>query len=184
MALAATLYHLEIALSDSDRGVYESLDLRVARHPSETMRYMLARTIALCLLWEDGIAFSKGLSTNDEPAVWLREPDGRVRLWVDVGHPSAERLHKASKAASRVVVCTYPDRVGLDRSIAGARIHRADHIEVIAFSTVFLDQLDAVTTQRVRWDFVHTGGQIYVTAGGSTVEGAVTRSTLVSDERA
>lgn len=183
MALAATLYHLEIALSDSDRGVYESLDLRVARHPSETMRYMLARTIALCLLWEDGIAFSKGLSTNDEPAVWLREPDGRVRLWVDVGHPSAERLHKASKAASRAVVCTYPDRVGLDRSIAGARIHRAEHIEVIAFPTALLDDLDAITTQKSRWDFVHTGGQIYVTAGARTVEGAVTRSMLVSGER-
>lgn len=180
MALTATLYHLEIALSDSDRGVYEAVDLRVARHPSETMRYMLARVVALCLLWEDGIGFSKGLSTNDEPAVWLREGDGRVRLWVDVGQPSAERLHKASKAASRVVVCTYPDRAGLDRSIAGARIHRAEHIEVIALSTAFLDALDAVTTQKGRWDFVHTGGQIYVTAGTRTVEGAVTRSPLVA----
>jgi uncharacterized protein YaeQ len=154
----------------------------VARHPSETMRYLLARTIALCLCWEDGIGFSKGLSTNDEPAVWLREPDGRVRLWVDVGHPSAERLHKASKAASRVVVCTYPDRVGLDRSIAGARIHRASSIEVLTLSTAFLDDLDAVTTQKSRWEFVHTGGQIYVSSGGRTVEGAVERSMLALDE--
>lgn len=181
MALTATLYHLGIALSDSDRGVYESLDLRAARHPSETMRYLLARVTVLCLFWEDGIAFSKGLSTNDEPAVWLREPDGRVRLWIDVGHPSAERLHKASKAASRVVVCTYPDRVGLDRSIAGARIHRAESIEVVTLPTAFLDELDGVTSQKSRWDFVHTGGQIYVTSGGRTVEGAVTRSMLVSE---
>jgi uncharacterized protein YaeQ len=178
MALTATLYHLEIALSDSDRGVYESLDLRVARHPSETVRYMLARIIALCLFWEDGIAFSKGLSTNDEPAVWLREPDGRVRLWIDVGQPSAERLHKASKAASRVVVCTYPDSAGLVRATAGARIHRAEHIDVLALTSGFLDALGAVTTQRGRWEFVHTGGQIYVTIGAHTVEGAVTRTTL------
>jgi uncharacterized protein YaeQ len=178
MALTATLYHLGIALSDSDRGVYESLDLRVARHPSETMRYLLARTIALCLFWEDGIAFSKGLSTNDEPAVWLREPDGRVRLWIDVGHPSAERLHKASKASSRVVVCAYPDRVGLDRSVAGSRIHRAESIEVVTLQATFLDELERVTSQRCRWEFVHTGGQIYVTSGGHTVEGPVTRSML------
>lgn len=183
MALTATLYHLGIALSDSDRGVYESLDLRIARHPSETMRYLLARTIALCLFWEDGIAFSKGLSTNDEPAVWLREPDGRVRLWIDVGHPSGERLHKASKASPRVVVCAYPDRVNLDRTLAGARIHRAETIEVVTLPTVFLDELEAVTTQKSKWEFVHTGGQIYVTSGGRTVEGAVTRSTLTPDER-
>jgi uncharacterized protein YaeQ len=179
MALTATLYHLQIGLSDTDRGVYEALDLRVARHPSETLRYLLARTVALCLLWEEGIAFSKGLSTNDEPAVWLREPDGRIRLWVDVGQPSRERLHKASKAASRVVVCTYPDRVGLDRSTAGARIHRAEHVEVIELTTPFLDSLDAVTTKSSRWEFVHTGGQIYVTTAGRTVEGAVTRTPLV-----
>jgi uncharacterized protein YaeQ len=180
MALTATLYHLDIALSDSDRGVYEALDLRVARHPSETMRYMLARTVALCLLWEDGIAFSKGLSTNDEPAVWLREPDGRIRLWVDVGQPGAERLHKASKAAARVVVCTYPDRSGLERSIAGARIHRAEHIEVLALPAALLDELSAVTDKKTHWDFVHTGGQIYVTVGNRTVEGPVTRTALVA----
>ena len=60
MAITATMHHIEIALSDVDRGVYESLDLRVAQHPSESMRYMLTRTLAYCLSYEEGIAFSKG----------------------------------------------------------------------------------------------------------------------------
>jgi len=180
MALAATLHHLQIALSDTDRGVYESLDLRIARHPSETMRYLLARTIALCLLWEDGIAFSKGLSTVDEPAVWIVEPDSRIRLWVDVGQPSAERLHKASKRAERVVVCTYPDATAVRRVAEGAKIHRAEHIEVMVLGTDFLDELERVVPQRGSIELVHTGSRVYVTAGGRTVEGDVTRVPLVA----
>src|SRR5262245_30761707 len=109
MAASATLFHLQIDLSDVDRGVYQALDLRVARHPSETMPFLLTRVIALCLCYEEGIAFSKGLSTTDEPAVWVKEPDGRIALWIDVGSPSPERLHKASKAAARVGVFTHRD---------------------------------------------------------------------------
>ncbi|MES1205287.1 MAG: YaeQ family protein [Pseudomonadota bacterium] len=101
MALSATVYHLQIDLSDVDRGVYEALDLRVARHPSETMRFLLTRVIAFCLCHEEGIAFSKGLSTNDDPALWIKDMQGNVRAWIEVGTPSAERLHKASTAAQR-----------------------------------------------------------------------------------
>ena len=85
MALSATVYHLQVELSDVDRGVYEALDLRVARHPSETMRYLLARVIGYCLCYEPGIAFSKGLSSTDEPAVWARDMQGSLRLWLEVG---------------------------------------------------------------------------------------------------
>src|SRR3954463_7401554 len=99
MAATATMYHLQIDLSDVDRAVYQALDLRVARHPSETMAYLLTRVIAYCLCYEDGIAFSKGLSTTDEPAVWVKSGDGRLMFWIDVGAPAAERLHKASKAS-------------------------------------------------------------------------------------
>src|SRR5262249_38579498 len=138
MALGATVYHLEIALSDVDRGVYESLDLRVARHPSETMRYLVTRTLAYGPLFEEGIAFSKGLSTTSEPAVWVREHDGRVRLWVEVGSPSAERLHRASKTAGRVVVFTYDSPERLRQSLAGERIHRAERLELVGVPPALL----------------------------------------------
>jgi uncharacterized protein YaeQ len=176
---ATTLYHLEIALSDTDRGVYEALDLRAAQHPSETMRYLLTRTLALCLHWEEGIAFSKGLSTTEEPAVWVREPDGRIRLWLDIGHPSAERLHKASKTAERVVVCTSQDPRTLQKAVQGERIHRGEQIEIVGIEPSLVESLEAVTGRHARWELVHTGGQLYVTTGGRTHEGAVSRVPLV-----
>jgi uncharacterized protein YaeQ len=191
MATASTVHRFEISVSDSDRGVYQELDLRAARHPSETLRYLLTRTIALCLFWEEDIAFSKGLSTNDEPAVWVREPDGRVKLWLDVGLPSAERLHKASKAAARVVVCTHHDLQSVLRVAEGERIHRAASIEVAQIPSEVLDPLEKATGRHARWELVHTGGQLYVTvadpggkerkesAVGLTFEGPVTRQLLV-----
>jgi len=180
VALGATLYHLEIAWSDSDRGVYESIDLRAARHPSETMRYLVARTVALCLLWEPDIAFSKGLSTADEPAVWVREREGngRIRLWVDLGTPSADRLHKASKASARVAVVTYDDVEGVRRAVGKERVHRASDIEVIALPTAFLDAVAEATGRHTRWELLQTGSHLYATVGGKSFDGPVVREAL------
>lgn len=178
MALGATLYHVELALSDTDRGVYQSLDLRIARHPSETMRYLVARTLGLALYWEEGIAFSRGLSTTDEPAVWIRELDGRIRLWMDLGSPSAERLHKASKAAERVVVLTYDDAANLRRAVAGSRIHRAGEIEVVPISTKLLDDVAEVMGRHTAWEVLHTGGHLFVTTAGRTYDAPVVRQGL------
>ena len=49
MALTATVYTIDIDLADSDRGVYETLALRVARHPSESEEYLLTRVLAYAL---------------------------------------------------------------------------------------------------------------------------------------
>jgi uncharacterized protein YaeQ len=184
MALGATLYHLRIDLSDVDRGVYQSLDLRVARHPSESMRYLLTRVLAYCLCHEDGIAFSRGLSTTDEPAVWARDLQGNVRLWIEVGAPSPERLHKASKASPRLVVFTYGDAAPLHRSASTRSIHRAQEIIVHAVPTDFLDALDAATDRNSQWVLVHTGGEVFVTVADKTISGTISRQPLSAGEAA
>jgi uncharacterized protein YaeQ len=183
MALSATVYRLQIELADVDRNVYQALDLRVARHPSESMRYLLTRVIAYCLCHEEGIAFSRGLSTTEEPAVWVKDLQGSLRLWIEVGSPSAERLHKASKAAPRVVVFTQHDPAVLQKAFAGKTIHRAEEIALYALEPAFLDAAIAATDRNSRWTLVHTAGQLYLTAGDTTLSGAVTRHPLVSDSR-
>src|SRR5262245_44730898 len=111
MALGSTIYHLTIELSDTDRSTYASLDLRLARHPSESSRYLLTRTLAYCLSYEEGICFSKGgLSSSEEPPVYVQDATGVLKAWIDVGAPSAKRLHKASKAAERVALFTHVER--------------------------------------------------------------------------
>ena len=178
MAAAATMYHLQIDLSDVDRAVYQAIDLRVARHPSETMRYLLTRVIAYCLCYEEGIAFSRGLSTNDEPAVWVKDPHGNLRVWIEVGTPSAERLHKASKASPRVVVFTHHDPELLKKAARSKAIHRAEAIEVYALDGALLDALDSATDRNARWAVVHTEATLYLTSGDTSLSGSVTRHSL------
>ncbi len=103
MGLSSTIYVFTVRLADADRNVYQTLTVRMARHPSETADYLLTRLLAYCLEYCEGIVFSKGLSDPDEPAIAVRDLTGTLLTWIDIGAPEAARLHKASKAARRVV---------------------------------------------------------------------------------
>src|SRR5260221_3654073 len=182
MALTATMYHFQVTLSDVDRGVYEALDLRVARHPSETMRYLVTRTLAYCLCFEEGIAFSKGgLSTAEEAPVSVRDATGVLRAWIDVGAPSAERLHKASKAAARVALFTHVELPLLLREASARPIHRVAQLEVWRVDASFLDALDEKLTKNSKFELVRTDGQLYVTIAGETLNGSLTQCSLSAD---
>src|SRR5438094_2653221 len=98
VALTATIYNVDIDLADADRGVYETLALRVARHPSESEEFLVTRILAYALEFREGIAFSSGLSDPDEPAISVRDLTGAIQSWIDIGIPDAARLHNASKA--------------------------------------------------------------------------------------
>ena len=90
MALTATLYQFAVELSDVDRSVYDTLDLRVARQPSESAEYMVTRVLAYCLEFADGISFTQGVAAKDEPAVWVHDRTGKLQAWIEVGLPDAE----------------------------------------------------------------------------------------------
>jgi uncharacterized protein YaeQ len=173
MALGATIYAFDIALADSDRGVYEQLALRVARHPSETEEYLVSRLLAYCLEYTEGIAFSRGLSDADEPAIAVRDLTGALRVWIDVGLPDAARLHKAGKAAERVAVYTHRDPAVLARLLAGARIHRGEALTLRAFGREFIADLVRRLDRRMRLDVAVTGEVLYVTVDGTTISGAI-----------
>ena len=179
MALGSTVHRIKVQLSDTDRGIYEALDLRLAQHPSETATYLVTRLLAYCLCYEEGIAFSHGLSHTGEPAVWIKTPDGRLSAWIEVGTPSAERLHKASKACPRVIVFTHNDPQLLVKECHRLPIHRIEHIEMHAPELALVESLATRLGRNVQWELVRSGGQLYVTSEGVTLEGALTPITLV-----
>ncbi|MHB1863554.1 MAG: YaeQ family protein [Gemmatimonadaceae bacterium] len=178
MALSATIYNFEIQLADVDRGVYESLAFKVAQHPSETPEYLLTRVLAYCLEYREGIAFSKGLAEPDEPAVVVRDLTGALQVWIEIGTPDAARLHKASKAAPRVVVYTHRDPQALVRQLSGERIHRREAIDVHGVDRELLAGLVPRLDRRMRFDLSVTGGELYLTLGGRTLSGSVERHSL------
>jgi len=162
LALSATIYHFDIQLANVDRGVYESLALKVARHPSEAEDYLVARVLAYCLELTEGLVFSRGLSEPDEPALAVRDLTGALRAWIDVGAPDAARLHKAAKAAPRVAVYTHKSPETLLRQLAGERIHRAEGIELYAFDRDLIAGLAARLERRMAFDLSVTDAHLFV----------------------
>ena len=110
MALKPTIFKFDLSLADMDRNCYESLALTVAQHPSETTERMMVRVLARCLYHHERLAFTKGLSENDEPDLWQKSLDGRIERWIEVGEPSLDRLKKASRLAEDVVVISFNTR--------------------------------------------------------------------------
>jgi uncharacterized protein YaeQ len=175
VSAAATLYVFDIELADSDRGVYETLALRVARHPSETEDYLLTRTLAYCLEYRAGIGFSKGgLSEPDQPALLVRDLTGTLQAWIEVGTPDPERLHRASKAVPRVAVYCHKDPEVLRRQLAGRRVHRAEALALFSVDREFLRNWIERLERRMAFSLAVTGGEIYLTLGDETLTGRVT----------
>jgi uncharacterized protein YaeQ len=172
---AATIYTFDIELADSDRGVYETLALRIARHPSETEDYLLTRTLAYCLEHCAGIEFSKGgLSEPGEPAVLVRDLTGTLQAWIEIGTPDAARLHRASKAVPRVAVYCHKDPKQLRRQLAGQRIHRAEALGLFSVDREFLRHWVERLERRMAFSLAVSGGEIYLTLGDETLTGRVT----------
>ena len=178
MAQTATIYTLEIELADADRGVYESLALRAARHPSESEEYFVTRVLAYLLEYTEGIAFSRGISDPDEPALTIRDLTGAITTWIEVGAPDAARLHKASKAASRVVVYTHKDPQQLLRNLAGEKIHRAESIELYAVDRGFVRDLAAKLERRMAFSVSVAEQTVYLSIDAETMTGVITRLPL------
>lgn len=177
MALTATIHNFDVELADTDRHVYESFALRVARHPSESEEYLVARLLAYLLEFADGIAFSRGVSDPDEPAIAIRDLTGGLRTWIDIGTPDAARLHKASKAAARVVVYTHKDPAQFLKQLAGERIHRAEELELYAIDRQLIAALVARLERRVAFSLSVTDRELYLSIGTDTLTGRVVRLT-------
>ena len=178
MALTATIYNFATQLADIDRGVYENLDLRLARQPSETAEYMLMRFFAYCLEYEEGIAFTEGVAAGDEPAVLIRDLTGRVTGWFEVGAPDADRLHRASKLADRVAIYTHRPIRQLLGELSGKKIHRAGEIPIYAFDPAFVKEIAEALDRRTNIALSITERELYLDLAGRTFSTTVTEHRL------
>ena len=167
------MYVFTVRLADADRAVYESLLLRVAQHPSESPEYLVARVLAYCLEYTEGITFSKGLSEPEEPAILVRDLTGVLQAWIEVGMPEAARLHKAGKAARRVVVYVHRDVEPWLARLAGERIHRGEALEIYAVDRELIAGLVSRLERRMEFDLSVSESTLYVSLGDTTLSGTV-----------
>jgi uncharacterized protein YaeQ len=175
MAQGATIYNFDVELADNDRNLYETLAVRVARHPSESEEFLVARLLAYLLEYTEGIEFSRGVSDPGEPAIAVRDATGAITSWIDIGMPDAARLHKASKAAGRVAVYTHRDSRQFLTQLAGERIHNADALELYALDRTLVSRLVERLDRRVAFSLSITDRELYLSIGSDNLTGAVVR---------
>jgi len=110
MALKSTVYKADLQISDMDRHYYQSHSMTLAMHPSETEERLMIRLLAFALNASEGLSFGRGLSNEEEAALWRKDLTDHVELWIDVGLPEEKRVRKASHKADQVYIYSYGER--------------------------------------------------------------------------
>lgn len=174
----STLFRIQVDLSNIDDGVYETFELRIAQHASEDLARVVTRILAHCLVYENGLTSGRGLDEADDPALFVNDETGRLRHWIDVGHPSAERMHRASKAAERLTIVCHKGAEGLIRERDKRRIHAVDEIVVWLLEPEFVQTVGASLERNVEMTVVRSGSDVMVTLADQMVSGQVVRTTL------
>ncbi len=173
MALPSTVYKASIQLSDVDHGVYESLQATVAQHPSETEERLVARLLAYAIFHDPELTFTKGICAAQEPDLWVQGADGRVRFWVEVGLPEADRIIKASRHSERVAL------LACGRALASwdqqhlPRLEKVANLTVISIDQAFINKLASQLERSINWSITITEGSLYLTIGEETMEAAI-----------
>ena len=170
MALPATI---DLQLSDVDRNRYESIQATLARHPSETEERVVARVLAYALCYREGLAFTRGISSGDEPDLWVKGPDWRIAEWIEVGLPDPDRLIKASRHCGRVIL--FASGSSLPRWTAQhlARLSGCSNVTVIGFEQQFLDCVTRQLQRTISWSLTITENSLYLGADNGTVETSI-----------
>ncbi len=173
MALPSTIYRLQLQISNVDRGIYETIQTAVARHPSETEERLVARLLAAALFYEPELTFTKGLSATDEPDLWLKGGDGTVLLWVEVGLPVSDRVIKACRHAEKVALLTCGKAASIWDQQHLPKLHKMNNLLVIAVDQEFIGGLASQLARTIDWSVTITEGILYLTTGTLTCQTAL-----------
>lgn len=172
MALKATIFKANLQLSDIDRNHYDSYPLTLARHPSETDERMMVRILAFALHAHERLAFSKGLSSEDEPALWQKSLTDDIELWLDVGLPSEERLRKACSRAHQVIVYAYGNERNVDiwwKKLAD-KLTRFEHLSIIQLPTSLTQSLAAMADASMDLQCTINEGEIWFSNSSDNIQ--------------
>lgn len=171
MALKSTIFKCELQVSDMNRNYYATHPLTIARHPSETDERMMVRIIAFALNANDNLAFTRGLSTDDEPSLWQKSLSDDIERWIDLGQTDEKRIRKACGRARQVVIYTYNTR---SADVWWEQIHekleRFDNLSVVQFATDPGQDLTSLARRNMRLQCTIQDDQLWIGDEKSTLQ--------------
>ena len=163
MALKPTIYKQRISVSDLEREYYDTLNLTLALHPSETEQRLMARVMAFVLNAQDRLSFTKGLSSVEEPDIWLREMDDQISLWIEVGEPDFDRVKKATHKSDLVKVYSFNTKSDVwwqqnETKLASLKA------QFFRFDALNIDAMSRLLERTMDYSITITGESAYIAA--------------------
>jgi uncharacterized protein YaeQ len=171
MALKATIFKVDLSISDMVRNYYHDHSLTLARHPSETDERMMVRLLAFALHADDALTFANKIgSEEDEPDLWLRDPTGAIDLWIDVGQPDEKQVRKACGRSKRVFIYTYSGHsADVWWAQVGKGFERTRNLTVINLPAAVSPALATLAQRSMKLQYTIQDGQVWVSDGNKTV---------------
>jgi len=171
MALKATIFKATLEIADLDRHYYQTHALTIARHPSETDERMMVRILAFALHANDALLFGKGISTDDEPALWQKDLTGAVEYWIEVGLPDEKLVRRACGQADQVIVYTYGGRCAeLWWTQNRDKLERNANLAIINIPLEASRELAKLAQRNMQLHCTIQDGQIWFSQGDETVQ--------------
>jgi uncharacterized protein YaeQ len=171
MTIKATICRATLQIADMDRNYYHDHVLTIARHPSETDERMMVRVLAFALHADETLSFGKGLSTEDEPDLWIKDLTGSIKAWIDVGQPDDKRIRKACGRADQVHVYCYGGHASkLWWSQISDKLERSRNLTVKSLAQPVSKALAALADRNMQLHCTVQDGQIWLANEKETVQ--------------
>lgn len=169
MALKPTIFKFRLSLSDMNKDVYDSYSLTVAQHPSETTERMMARITAFCLNATDDLQFTKGLSSVDEPDLWVVNYSQETELWIDVGEPDYDRVKKATRQSKQTQIVSFNTKSDVWWKQNESKMATLP-VTVLQLAYSGISELSQLVSRTMDLSVMISGQTIFVTAGDKNCE--------------
>jgi len=171
MALKATIFKATLNVSDMDRHYYQTHDLVVAKHPSETTQRMMLRIIAFALNAHEDLEFTKGLSTQDEPDLWQKTPSSEIELWIELGQPDEKRIKKAcSLSCNAILYCVQNRSFDEWWPQVEPSLSRFNNLSVFGIEPAILDNMADQVDRTMDLTATIQDGQLWLTLNDQNFE--------------
>ena len=169
MAQKATIYKVELSVSDMDRHYYETHKLTVAKHPSETDERLMVRLLAFALNAHEQLEMTKGLSSDDEPDIWQKSLSGELELWVALGLPSEKVVRQSCGKSDAVVVYSYGKISDMWWDKIKNSTTRFNNLQVVNFSQDDTSALEKLANRSMRMQVNIQDGEVMVSVDDTIV---------------
>jgi uncharacterized protein YaeQ len=170
MAIKSTVFKAVLQIADMDRHYYADHALTLARHPSETDERMMVRLLAFALYADEGLAFAKGLSSDDEPALWHKDLTGSIKRWIEVGLPDERVIRKASGRADQIVVVSYGRAADIWWNENRDKLQRLNNLTVLRLPNETTLALAALASRTMQLQCTIQEGHIMMTSDAGMIE--------------